>query len=60
MTNKGRPRVSDTENTVRLTVTVTESQLAFLKEYGFENASLGIRRLVDEKKQALPNEKGPA
>ena len=50
MTNKlGRPTLSK-DKTVNLSVSVTEPQAKFLKEYGFGNVSLGIRRLVDERK----------
>lgn len=51
MTNKlGRPTLSENEKTTNLSVSVTEVQAKFLKEYGFGNVSLGIRRLVDGKR----------
>ena len=50
MTNKlGRPALSKDDKTVNQNVSLTESRVEFLKEYGFGNVSLGIRRLVDEK-----------
>lgn len=52
MNNKGgRPPLDEKEASVRLNVTVTESQAEWLKEYGFGNISLGVRRLVDEKRE---------
>lgn len=55
MTNNklGRPPLSKTEKTVRLNASLTESQLAFLIEYGFNNASRGVQRLVDEKREEM-------
>ena len=51
MTNKkGRPTLSKDDKTVNLSVSVTKAQAEFLKEHGFGNVSLGIRRLVDERK----------
>ena len=56
MTNKlGRPTLSK-DKTVNLSVSVTEPQAKFLKEYGFGNVSLGIRRLVDEKREDAAKE----
>ena len=56
MTNKlGRPTLSK-DKTVNLSVSVTEPQAKFLKEYGFGNVSLGIRRLVDEKREDATKE----
>ena len=56
MTNKlGRPTLSK-DKTVNLSVSVTEVQAKFLKEYGFGNVSLGIRRLVDERKEDAAKE----
>lgn len=52
MTNKkGRPTLSEDDKTVNLSVSVTEDRAAFLKTHGFGNVSLGIRRLVDEKRK---------
>lgn len=55
---KGRPPLDKNEQTVRATVSMTGSQKEFLKSYGFGNISLGIQRLVNEKRAALPNEEG--
>ena len=52
MTNKlGRPTLSEDDKTVNLSVSITRSQAKFLKDHGFGNVSLGIRRLVDEKRK---------
>lgn len=57
MTNKlGRPALSEEDKTVKLSVSVTVSRAEFLKKYGFGNVSLGIRRLVDERKEDAPEE----
>lgn len=57
MNNKlGRPPIDENEKTVNLSVSVTKSQAAFLKEHGFGNVSLGIRRLVDERRNDAPEE----
>lgn len=57
MNNKlGRPPIDENEKTVNLSVSVTKSQAAFLKMYGFGNVSLGIRRLADERRNDAPEE----
>lgn len=50
----GRPTLSEDDKTVNLSVSVTEAQAKFLKEHGFGNVSLGIRRLVDERRNDAP------
>lgn len=65
MTNNklGRPTLSENKKTVNLSISITEAQAKFLKEHGFGNVSLGIRRLVDERKNEdttdLPNQEDP-
>lgn len=51
MNKLGRPPINENEKTTNLSVSVTEAQAKFLKDYGFGNVSLGIRRLVDEKRE---------
>lgn len=53
MTNNklGRPTLSKNELTVNVSVALMVSQVEWLKAYGFGNVSLGIRRLVDERKE---------
>ena len=51
MAKLGRPTLDEVEKTVNLSVSVTVTQAKFLKDYGFGNISLAIRRLVDEKRE---------
>lgn len=50
---RGRPPLSRSETTVTTTITVTMSQLAFLKAHGEGVVSLGVRRLVDENRKGI-------
>lgn len=49
----GRPPLSKNESTVHKSISMKLSQYLFLKEYGFGNASLGVQRLVNEKRKQL-------
>lgn len=51
MTNnkRGRPKLSEA-GAVNTSITLTEDQINWLRDYGFGNVSLGVRRLVDEKR----------
>ena len=50
MNKMGRPPLSEGEATVHKSVSMKLSQYLFLRKYGFGNASLGVQRLVDEKR----------
>ena len=50
MNKMGRPSLSKNEPTVHKSISMRLSQYLFLKEYGFGNASLGVQRLVNEKR----------